>query len=289
MNKKHKISIITISYNQGEYIEETLRSVFNQNYENLEYILIDGGSTDNTLEVIKKYEDKIAYWVSEKDKGPTDALNKGFEKATGDILYYLNSDDIICPGALAYFNEIYNKHPNHDIYYGHGFVEMPNINKMYKLYSDKWSLPLFLKGQIMIDQPSTFFKGSFYKEQNMQFNLDNKTCWDGELIVDAAIKKARFFRFNKHVSVFRLYPESISGSSDVERKKRNKQELSLINEKIRNSGAKELNLGFWGLKLMKFLRDPVIMFKRLFSINNKMIQAWKMDNLKNAAAKVVSK
>lgn len=287
MSKMHKISVITISYNQGEYIEETLLSVFNQNYENLEYILIDGGSTDNSLEIIKKYEDKITYWVSEPDKGPTDALNKGFEKATGEILYYLNSDDIICPGSLAYFNDVYNKNPNFDVYYGHGFAEMPNINKMYKLYSDKWSLPLFLKGQIMIDQPSTFFKGSFYKN-NLQFNLDNRTCWDGELIVDAAIRNARFFRFNKHVSVFRLYPESISGGNDDKRNKRHKERLALINEKIRKAGTKELNLGYWGLKLFKFLRDPVVMFKRLFALNSKKIKAWKTSNMENASKGVVS-
>ena len=98
MNKTYpKISVITPSYNQGIYIEETIQSVLNQNYPNLEYIIIDGGSNDSTVEVIKKYESKIDFWVSEKDKGQADAINRGFAKATGDILCWLNSDDYFFP------------------------------------------------------------------------------------------------------------------------------------------------------------------------------------------------
>jgi glycosyltransferase involved in cell wall biosynthesis len=88
-----KITIVTPSYNQGQYIEETILSVINQNYPNLEYIIIDGGSTDNSVEIIKKYAPYLAYWVSEKDRGQSDAINKGLTKATGDIFNWLNSDD----------------------------------------------------------------------------------------------------------------------------------------------------------------------------------------------------
>jgi glycosyltransferase involved in cell wall biosynthesis len=97
-----KISIVTPSYNQGQFIEETILSVLSQGYPNLEYIIIDGGSNDESVEIIKQYEQKLAYWVSEKDKGQAHAINKGFYIASGDILCWLNSDDMLLPGTLFY-------------------------------------------------------------------------------------------------------------------------------------------------------------------------------------------
>lgn len=99
-----KISIVTPSYNQGKYIEETIRSLLLQGYPNLEYIIIDGGSTDDTVDIIRKYQKWITYWISEPDQGQSDAINKGFAKCTGTIYNWLNSDDFILPGALCVLN-----------------------------------------------------------------------------------------------------------------------------------------------------------------------------------------
>ncbi len=95
-----KISVVTPSYNQGQFLEETIRSVLLQGYPNLEYIIIDGGSTDESVEIIQKYEKYLSYWISEKDRGQSHAINKGFAKSTGDILCWLNSDDLFKPNAL---------------------------------------------------------------------------------------------------------------------------------------------------------------------------------------------
>lgn len=113
-----KISIITPSYNQGQFIEETIRSVLLQNYPNIEYIIIDGGSTDGSIEVIRKYERWITYWVSEPDDGQTNAINKGFQKATGEIVAWLNSDDFYTPGALFSVAKAFLEKPNADVIYG---------------------------------------------------------------------------------------------------------------------------------------------------------------------------
>ncbi len=96
-----KVSIITPSFNQGQFLEASIRSVLEQDYPNIEYIIVDGNSKDESGEIIKKYQNHLAWWVSEKDKGHADALNKGFSHATGEILAWLNSDDIYFPNAVS--------------------------------------------------------------------------------------------------------------------------------------------------------------------------------------------
>ena len=111
MNALPRISIVTPSYNQGQFIEQTILSVLNQNYPNLEYIVIDGGSTDDTVSILKKYSDKLTYWVSEKDSGQSHAINKGIKYCTGDVFNWLNSDDFLQPGALHHIGLEYSKQP----------------------------------------------------------------------------------------------------------------------------------------------------------------------------------
>lgn len=107
-----KLSIVTPSYNQGQFLEETILSVLNQNYESLEYIVVDGGSTDESVEVIHRYEKHLTYWVSEPDRGQVDAINKGLARATGDLFAYINSDDVYLPGAFQAAVSHFESHPD---------------------------------------------------------------------------------------------------------------------------------------------------------------------------------
>jgi glycosyltransferase involved in cell wall biosynthesis len=113
-----RISVVTPSFNQGPFIERTIRSVLDQGYPNLEYIIIDGGSTDETVSIIRRYADRLAYWVSEPDRGQTHAINKGMAVATGDIVAYLNSDDYYLPGAFNAVGRYAVNHPECDILHG---------------------------------------------------------------------------------------------------------------------------------------------------------------------------
>jgi glycosyltransferase involved in cell wall biosynthesis len=152
-----KITVITPSFNQGSYIEETIQSVVSQNYPNLQYIIMDGGSTDNTVDVIKKYQGKIDHWVSEKDSGQSNAINKGLKLATGDIVNWLNSDDQLADNALFDIARLYNANPNcgvfigqtdffsKEIHYGTGGRVVFNTREM-----------TFAFGQV--NQPAMFYK-----------------------------------------------------------------------------------------------------------------------------------
>ena len=212
-----RFSIVTASYNQGKFIEQTIRSVLLQGYPNFEYIVIDGGSSDETIDILRKYDNWISFWVSEKDKGCPDALNKGLSRCQGDYFYYLNSDDYLHEGALFTAAAHIRKHPRYELYYGHGLAVDDLKNQEEKIFSSKWSFSRYLCGRATFVQQSTFIEMQFLKNNGISFNLANRTCWDGELVVDMALQKARFRRlpFSAVLATFRVHTESITGSQTL--------------------------------------------------------------------------
>lgn len=122
MRELPRITVVTPSFNQGEFIEATLRSVLDQDYPNLEYLVLDGGSTDGSAKIIERYGPQLAYWHSSKDGGQADAIATGFEMATGEILCWLNSDDVLLPGSLHTVGDFFRRHPHADVLYGNRMV-----------------------------------------------------------------------------------------------------------------------------------------------------------------------
>jgi glycosyltransferase involved in cell wall biosynthesis len=118
MTNQPRITVVTPTLNQAAYLEQTLRSVLDQGYPNLEYIVVDGGSTDGTLDILKRYSHRLAWWVSEKDQGQANAINKGMARATGELRAYLNSDDLYLPGALDRIARAWREHPDADLFHG---------------------------------------------------------------------------------------------------------------------------------------------------------------------------
>jgi glycosyltransferase involved in cell wall biosynthesis len=159
-----KISIVTASYNQGAFIEESILSVLEQNYPNLEYVIMDGGSTDNTVEIIKKYASRLAYWQSESDKGLYDALHRGFQKTTGDIMGWLNSDDLLMRKSLFTLAEIFSENSGIEWLQGHSCV------------ADE-------TGRIVFQRPQRYSKYSFYLREYHDgiFIQQESTYWRREL------------------------------------------------------------------------------------------------------------
>lgn len=157
-----RISIVTPSYNQGSFIEETIRSVLLQGYPNLEYIVIDGGSNDGTVEIIKKYERWLDFWISEKDDGQADAINKGLDRATGEVANWLNSDDLLYLGALRRVAMAYASDKTAALYNGpalridaHGAYGSPFI-------ATHLSAEAALEGTIPLPQPAIFFQRKYW-------------------------------------------------------------------------------------------------------------------------------
>jgi glycosyltransferase involved in cell wall biosynthesis len=174
-----RISIITPSFNQGQFLEQTIQSVISQDYPNLEYIIIDGGSTDDSVSVIKKYEQHFAYWVSENDSGQSEAINKGIQKATGDVFNWINADDYYEPGALKKVAEIM-KQDSVSFVAGKtrvfGNETRPVISEGTRIYQGNISKTI---GWAVIDQPATFFRKKYIEDIGL-FNPRLKYLMDRE-------------------------------------------------------------------------------------------------------------
>jgi glycosyltransferase involved in cell wall biosynthesis len=163
MTEWPRITVVTPSFNQGAFIEATLKSVISQNYPNLQHIVLDGGSTDNSVEIIRRYEPHIAYWHSRKDKGQADALQQGFAMADGEILCWLNSDDIFLPEALNTVGRLFAKHEDVDFIYGNRCTIDRDGNvtgrHIWPWHITKWHWAL---GQPLA-QECSFFRKSIYE------------------------------------------------------------------------------------------------------------------------------
>jgi len=195
-----KISIVTVSLNQGKYIEDAIQSVLKQNYKNFEHIIIDGFSTDNTVEILKKY--KHLDWISERDEGQSDALNKGFKKCTGDVIGWLNSDD-------WYHENTFNKVKNIlldnsiDAVYGNYISVNENNEEIQKHFVQK---PSKIMSKFINFIPSTtlFFKKKII-DANILIDKNFHICMDKEFIANLMHKNYRIKKINKFLASFRFH------------------------------------------------------------------------------------
>lgn len=210
MEKPIKISIITPSFNQSEYIDRTIKSVLDQDYLNLEYIIMDGGSNDGTIDVIKKYEPRLAFWKSEKDRGQVNAINNGLNQSTGEIVGWLNSDDVYKEGTLSLIADYFEFNPEVDIVYGNSDIIDAVDNKIGKYISEtpsfiKWAY----KGQIFVSQPSLFFRRRVFDtlgllDESLPINFDHDYWFR------ALLNRFHMEYVNKTFSSLRWHTETIS-------------------------------------------------------------------------------
>lgn len=202
-----KISIVTPSYNQGQFIEETIRSVLLQGYPNLEYIIIDGGSTDDSVEIIRKYEKSLTYWVSEPDQGQSDALNKGFQKSTGEILAFLDSDDTYEKDTLKTIGEYFRRNEDTDVFFGDMNVIDEQGKNLGRWLEVGFSKRRFVYGVAGIPQPAAFFRKMAFERAGRLRN-EFFCALDSDLWLRMCLDGARFHHMRKAFANYRRHSES---------------------------------------------------------------------------------
>jgi glycosyltransferase involved in cell wall biosynthesis len=207
-----KVSVVTVSYNQAKYLRSCIDSVLLQDYADIEYIIVDPGSVDGSREIIESYGSKIIK-IFERDDGAADGLNKGFSVSTGDILYFLNSDDLVLPGALSFAVDFFKKNPLTDVLHGAGYIIDGDGNIQKYIRATRFGVDLYLYGCVNLLQQSFFFRRSAF-ERTSGFNRKNRVCWDGELFLDMKLAGAKFKAVSKPLGVFRIYPGTITSAAE---------------------------------------------------------------------------
>lgn len=200
------ISIVTPSFGSGAYIENTISSVLEQNYSKLQYIIQDGGSTDETVAIVKRYEKQLASWESRPDKGQAHAINLGFAKSHGDIMAWLNADDLLLPGALEYISHFFRKNPDVDVVYGHRVLIDAEENEI-----GRWVLPPHCPHTItwhdFIPQETLFWRRSIWERAGSRIADEMQFAMDWEFILRLQSVGANFVRVPRFLGVFRVHPE----------------------------------------------------------------------------------
>lgn len=205
-NNCPKISVITPSYNQALFLEETIRSVLDQGYPDLEYIVIDGGSTDGSVEIIQKYASRLAYWVSEKDSGQVEAIQKGINLATGDVFAWLNSDDVYSPGTLNLVGELFQQESPALLYGKCDLIDTKSVPLSSLPYREGINLDKLLADH-MLPQPSCFLRMDVVRQVG-PLNPNLHYAFDYEYWVRILLAGYETKAVPQVFSLYRLHDES---------------------------------------------------------------------------------
>ncbi|MHB8458925.1 MAG: glycosyltransferase family 2 protein [Candidatus Limnocylindrales bacterium] len=206
-----RVTVVTISLNQAPYLSRAMTSVLSQDYPDIEYIVVDPGSTDGSLEIIANYDRRLASVILEPDAGPAEGLSKGFRVATGDVFAYLNADDVLLPGAVGEAVSYLKAHPGVDVVYGDGYLVDAEGCVIRPIESSPFNIRRFVYGGVTVLQQATFVRRRVFDRVG-GFNQANRTCWDGELLLDIAMAHGVLIHQRRMWGAFTIHSDSITGS-----------------------------------------------------------------------------
>lgn len=249
-----RVSIVTVSFNQAEFLERTFESVLSQDHPEIEYIVVDPGSTDGSREIIERYRSRISKVVFRPDRGAADGLNHGFEEATGEIFGFLNSDDMLFPGAVSQAVKFLDEHHDIAVVSGHSKLIGPDDAVLRNLYSDRMSVNRSVYGAVVLIQPSTFFRREAFQQAG-GFHSESKACWDGELFLEMARNGAKFAVVDQFWSAYRLHEQSVTGSKSSAALVNQTQATILSRVKGRKPRGYDILLTF-GYRLLRHVLNP---------------------------------
>ena len=226
MPKKPKFSIITVSYNHDQYIDQTIESVLNQTFSDFEYLIVDGNSTDNSRKIIEKYNKnlRIKPIYQKSNEGAVSSLNEGFKNATGELLGYINSDDFYLKNTLEEVENIFLNNPSIDLIFGNGYMINDKNIVLKDFISKKFSFKRLKMGEFHVCQQATFFRKKIF-DQTTGFNPLNKRSWDFELFADMIKIGAKFKRIDNFLGCFRVHGGTITSKGNIENRKENREHI----------------------------------------------------------------
>ena len=267
------ISIITPSFNQGQFLEATLSSVLEQDYPRLEYIVIDGGSSDDSRQIIERYAPRLAYWVSEPDRGQAHAINKGLKYAKGDILGWLNSDDVLLPGVTSKVAQLFAQNPQVDVIYG----------RLGRIDASGWLIPTPLLpkdrvefgldsvlGECVVNQPGSFWRRAVMERVGL-LNEQLHYSLDYEYWIRMALSGAHFMRLEDVLAYFRLS----SGSKTVGQTTAMAQEQLHVLEALASRSDLPEKLGLTPVEVSRRARQTRARFQLQAFYGSLKLHQWK--------------